>query len=276
MSYSETARRGVLDQSLVQLRQLAQIEVLARRHVVAEVRPHVAHRQEVIVVVEQEFDLALAAEQALDQSRRRNDLRGEIGAAEIEILVAVDLRAQAEGLGEQEFDLARVLDEAFEQRLARPQLEPLAALAERLLEDVSALDQRVDAPHRRRMRRLGDRGEGRDRDRRSRQMVLDEEQQQVPGRVLLGDRNQLLERLTDPFEKRDDPQEFVFGHPIAVRPACRGSSRSSRPSPPVRRRDFACPARPSADAIHRDPSRIRCRAQMSPVVASRRLQRLRE
>ena len=83
------------------------------------------------------------------------------------------------------------------------------------LEDVSALDQRVNAPHCGRMRRLRDRGERGDRDRRSRQVVLDEEQQQVPGRVLFGDRNQLLERLTDPFEKRDDPQEFVFGHPIA-------------------------------------------------------------
>ena len=87
------------------------------------------------------------------------------------------------------------------------------------------------------MRRLGDRGERGDGDRRSRQMVLDEEQQQVPGRVFFGDRNQFLERLSDPFEKRNDPQEFVFGHPIAGGPGFRGSSRSSRPSPPVRRRD---------------------------------------
>ena len=276
MSYSETASAGVLDQPLVKLRQFAQIEVLARGHVVAKVRPHVAHREEIIVVVEQEFDLALAAEQALDKSRRRNDLRREIGAAEIEIFVAVGLRAQAEGLGEQKFDLARVLDKAFEQRFARPQLEPFAALAERFLEDVAALDQRMDAPHRRRMRRLGDRGEGGDRDRRSRQVVLDEEQQQVPGRVLFGDRNQLLERLTDPFEKRDDPQEFVFGHPIAVRPACRGSSRSSRPSPPVRRRNLACPVRDSAAAIHRDPSRIRCGADDAAPLLAPRCRRFRE
>src|SRR5580693_2401682 len=91
-------------------------------------------------------------------------------------------------------------------------------------------------------------------------MVLYEVQQQVPGRVLFGNRNQLLERLTDPFEKRDNPQEFVFGHPIAIQPACRGSSQSSRPSPPVRRRNLACPVQDSAAAIHRDPSRIRCRA----------------
>ena len=205
----------------MQPRQFAQVEILARGHVVAEVRPHVAHRQEIVVVVEEELDLAFAAKKALDEPRRRNDLCREIGAAEIEILLVVRLRPQAEGFGEQELDLPRVLDKAFKQRLARPQLEPFAPLAERFLQDVPALDQRVDAPHRRRMRRLGDRGKGGDRDRRSRQMVLDEEQQQVPGRVFFGDWNQLLERLADPFEKRNDPQEFVFGHPVAIGPGCR-------------------------------------------------------
>ena len=86
-----------------------------------------------------------------------------------------------------------------------------------LLEDVSALDQGVDAAHRGRMRSLGDRGQRGDRDRRSREVVLHQEQQQVPGRVLFGDRNQFLERLTDPFEKGDDPQKLVFGHRIARR-----------------------------------------------------------
>ena len=78
------------------------------------------------------------------------------------------------------------------------------------------LDQRVDAAHCGRMRRLRDRGEGGDRDRRSRKVVLDQEQQKVPGRVFLGDRNKLLERLTDPFEKRDNSEQLVLGHSIAV------------------------------------------------------------
>src|SRR5579863_7410540 len=77
------------------------------------------------------------------------------------------------------------------------------------------------------MRRLRDRGECGDRDWRSRKVVLDQEQQKVPGRVFLGDRNKLLERLTDPFEKRDNSEQFVLCHPIAAQPACRGSSRSS-------------------------------------------------
>src|SRR5271169_4679935 len=101
------------------------------------------------------------------------------------------------------------------------------------------------------MRRLRDRGKGGNRDRRSRKMVLDQEQQKVPGRVFLGDRNKLLERLPDPLEKRDNSEQLVLGHSIAVLPACRGSSRSSRPSPSVRRRNSACPARNSAGAIHR-------------------------
>ena len=37
---------GVLDQPLVKQRQFAQVEILTRSHVVAEVRPHVAHRNE--------------------------------------------------------------------------------------------------------------------------------------------------------------------------------------------------------------------------------------
>ena len=82
--------------------------------------------------------------------------------------------------------------------------------------NVSALDQGVDAPHRGRMRRLRDRGQCGDRDRRSRQMVLDQEQQKVPGRVFLGDRDKLLERLTDPFEKRDNSEQLVLCHSIAV------------------------------------------------------------
>src|ERR1700729_813652 len=88
-------------------------------------------------------------------------------------------------------------------------------------------------------------------------MVPDKEQQQVPGRVFFGDWNQFLEGLSDPFEKRDDPQEFVFGHPIAGGPGCRRSSRSSQPSSPVRRRDLDCPARRSAAATHRDVSSLR-------------------
>ena len=50
----------------------------------------------------------------------------------------------------------------------------------------------------------------------------------VPGRVFFGDRNQFLERLSDPFEKRNDPQEFVFGHPIAGR----ATSSADPPNPP--------------------------------------------
>jgi hypothetical protein len=45
----------------------------------------------------------------------------------------------------------------------------------------------------------------------------------------------------------------VFGHRIASGPGCRGSSRSFRPSSPVRRRDLDCRVRRSA-AIHRDAS----------------------
>ena len=56
----------------------AKSKFLTRRHVVAEIRPHVAHREEVIVVVQQEFDLVLAAKQAFDQPWRRDDLRREI------------------------------------------------------------------------------------------------------------------------------------------------------------------------------------------------------
>src|SRR5260370_39386439 len=99
------------------------MEVGLRSHVVGEVPPHVGHRQKVVVVVQQELDFALAAEKALDQPRRRYDLGGEIGPAEIEILVAVGLGAQAERLGQERLYLARVLNEALQQRLAGQQQE---------------------------------------------------------------------------------------------------------------------------------------------------------
>ena len=71
---------------------------------------------------------------------------------------------------------------------------------------------------------------------------------QVASSSAIGD--QLLKRQAHPFEKRDDPQKFVFRHAIAVRPSCRRSSRSSWPSPRIRRENPACPV----GAIHCDPS----------------------
>ena len=59
----------------------------------------------------------LAAEKALDQPRRRYNLGGEIGPAEIKIFIAVGLGPQAERLGKQRLYLARVLNEAFQQRV---------------------------------------------------------------------------------------------------------------------------------------------------------------
>jgi hypothetical protein len=63
----------------------------------------------------------------------------------------------------------------------------------------------MNSSHGRGVRRLGDRGEGRDGDGRSRQMVFDEKQQQIPCRVFFSDWDQLLERLSYSFEKRNNP-----------------------------------------------------------------------
>ena len=209
----------------MELRKLPKVEILPRRDIVAEIRPHVSHRYEVIIIVEQETDFVFAAEEALDQARRRNDLRREIGSAEIVILIAVALRPKTECLGQQKLDSARVLHKAVRQRVAWKKLEPLPRIAEGFGFDMAALDQRVDSTHRGGVGNVGDGGKRGKRHRRSRQVALDQEQEHVPGRVFLGDRNQLLERLSNALQERDDPQEFVLGHPKLL-------FGHSRPDPP--------------------------------------------
>ena len=208
----------ILDQPIVELRQLPEVEALPRRDIVAEIGPHISHRYEVIIVVEQEPDLVFAAEQALDQAWRRNDLRREIGSAEIVILIAVALGPKTECLGQQKLDSARVLHKAVRQRVAWKKLEPLTRVAEGFGFDMAALDQRVDPAHRGGVGNVGDGGKRGKRHRRSRQVALDQEQEHVPRRVFLGDRNHFLERLSNALQERDDPQEFVLGHPNAIRP----------------------------------------------------------
>ena len=241
----------ILDQPLVELRELPEVEAFPRRDIVAEIGPHIAHRYEVIIVVEEESDLVIAAEQALDQARRRNDLRREIGSAEIVILIAIALRPKTECFGQEKFDSTRVLHKTVRQRVAWKKLEPLTRITEGFGFDMAALDQRVNPAHRGGMGNVGDGGERGKRHRRPRQVALDQEKKHVPGRIFVGDRNQLLERLSNALQESDDSQEFVLGHPNSVRPLSAGSSRScGRTVMPPRR---ACRVRAFARNFHPRP-----------------------
>lgn len=55
-------------------------------------------------------------------------------------------------------------------------------------------------------------GGGGDGDRRAGEILLHEMEEDVPRRVLLGDRHQFLAGGPNPFEKRDNPEELEFGH----------------------------------------------------------------
>ena len=165
---------------------------------------------EIIVVVQQEPDIAQRRRADVRALQRGDDVRREIGPAEI-VLVGLGAGTKAEGLRQMRLYLRGVVDEGGDQIRTGGEQGRLVARTARNANDLSVVDHPGDQAISGAVARLRELDERRRIEGQLLKMAIDQFEDDVP--VWIGPRTGYagVERQSDLAQEVDDPRQFMIG-----------------------------------------------------------------